>query len=197
MYKKFGKRVLDIVLAIILLIILFVPMLLIGIIIKLDSPGPVFFRQRRLGKDKKEFGMIKFRSMSTLAPKYTPKHKLKGAMSYISPFGRFIRKYSIDELPQLFNILGGSMSFVGPRPALYNQYDLIEARDRYGANTLTPGLSGWAQINGRDEIDTERKAALDGEYLEKQSFLFDLYCLFRTLKVVLLAEGVVEGEMEE
>lgn len=193
MYKKAVKRVLDILLSLILLILLSIPMAVVALLIKLDSRGPVFFTQRRLGKNKKEFLIIKFRSMPTYAPSNTPTSELVDANSLISPFGRFIRRYSIDELPQLFNIIMGSMSLVGPRPVLPSQTELIEKRDLYGANDVKPGLTGWAQINGRDELDDDEKARLDGEYVARLSFLFDVKCIIKTVRRVLSSDGVVEG----
>lgn len=192
-YKDDVKRVIDIVLASIGIGFAAIPMLIVAIMIKKDSPGPVFFRQKRVGKDKTHFNIVKFRSMPVTAPKDTPTHELKDAGSMLSPFQEAIRKYSIDELPQLFNIFVGDMSFVGPRPALWNQYDLIAERDKYGANDVRPGLTGWAQINGRDELPIDVKAAYDGEYVEKLSFWFDVKCFLGTFFKVLRADGVVEG----
>lgn len=193
MYKKCIKRIIDIILSGIGLIIAAIPMLIVAALIKIDSPGPVFFKQKRVGIHKSHFMIIKFRSMPVSAPKDTPTHELKNAASLLSPFQEAIRKYSIDEVPQLFNIFMGQMSFVGPRPALWNQYDLIEEREKYGANDVKPGLTGWAQINGRDELPIEVKAAFDGEYVKKQSFFFDLKCFFGTFFKVAKAEGVSEG----
>ena len=168
-------------------------MLVIALIIKMDSPGPVFFRQKRVGLNKSHFNIIKFRSMSTKAPSDMPTHLFADAESYLTRWQRFIRKSSIDELPQMFNIFAGSMSIIGPRPALWNQYDLIEERDKYGANDVKPGLTGWAQINGRDELPIEVKARLDGEYVERMSLTFDCKCFFGTILKVLKSDGVVEG----
>ena len=193
MYKHFFKRLIDIVLSGIGIIVAAIPMLIVSILIKIDSPGPIFFKQKRVGIHKSHFMIIKFRSMPVSAPKDTPTHELKNAASLLSPFQEAIRKYSIDEIPQLFNIFVGQMSFVGPRPALWNQFDLIEERDRYGANDVKPGLTGWAQINGRDELAIDVKAAYDGEYVRKLSFLFDLKCFFGTFFAVAKAEGVSEG----
>lgn len=193
MYRKVIKRIIDIVLATIGIIITAIPMLIVAVIIKIDSPGPVFFKQKRVGIGKSYFNIIKFRSMPVSAPKDTPTHELKNAAAMLSPFQEAIRKYSIDELPQFFNIFAGDMSFVGPRPALWNQYDLIEERDKYGANDVKPGLTGWAQINGRDELPIDVKAAYDGEYVKKISFLFDLKCFVGTFFKVIKHEGVVEG----
>lgn len=192
-YSKFIKRLIDIILSGIGLIIAAIPMLIVAVLIKIDSPGPVFFKQKRVGIHKSHFMIIKFRSMPVSAPKDTPTHELKNAASLLSPFQEAIRKYSIDEIPQLFNIFAGQMSFIGPRPALWNQYDLIEERDKYNANDVKPGLTGWAQINGRDELPIEVKAAYDGEYVKKQSFAFDLKCFIGTFFAVAKAEGVSEG----
>lgn len=170
--------------------------LIISILIKIDSPGPVFFTQRRIGKNKEEFLILKFRSMRTDAPRDVPTHLLHDTDRHITRFGNFIRKTSLDELPQLINIIKGDMSIVGPRPALYNQYDLIEARDKYGANALVPGLTGWAQIKGRDELPVPRKAALDGYYANHLSFWMDLKCFVGTIPAVLLRRGIVEGAHE-
>ena len=193
MYNNFFKRVLDIVLSFIGIVFAAIPMLIVAVIIKLDSPGPVFFRQKRVGKNKKYFTIIKFRSMPITAPHDMPTHQLENPESMLSGFQRFERRMSIDELPQLFNILIGDMSIIGPRPALWNQEDLIAERDKYGANDILPGLTGWAQINGRDELPIEIKAAYDGEYVKRMSFLFDCKCFFGTIACVLKKEGVVEG----
>lgn len=193
MYKNVIKRLIDIVLSGIGIIVAAIPMLIVAIIIKIDSPGPVFFKQKRVGIHKTYFNIIKFRSMPTTAPKDTPTHELKNAASLLSPFQEAMRKYSIDEIPQLFNIFAGSMSFVGPRPALWNQYDLIEERDKYGANDVKPGLTGWAQINGRDELAIDVKAQFDGEYVKRLGFGFDVKCFFGTFFKVATADGVSEG----
>lgn len=195
-YKSFIKRGLDIFLSFFAIILLALPMLIVAVVIKIDDPGPAIFKQKRVGKDKKLFKLYKFRSMKMNTPEL-PTHLLKNPEQYISKVGKFIRKTSIDELPQLFNILIGQMSIIGPRPALWTQADLIAERDQYGANDIRPGLTGWAQINGRDELDIETKARLDGEYAEKLSFAFDLKCFFGTVKAVLKSEGVVEGEVEK
>lgn len=192
MYKYFFKRLLDIVLSLLGLLVLAVPMLAIAIAIKIDDPGPAFFKQKRVGKGKKLFWLYKFRSMKVNTPNL-PTHLLENPQQYISKVGAFIRKTSIDELPQLFNILRGDMSVIGPRPALYSQEDLIAERDQYRANDIRPGLTGWAQINGRDELEIPVKAKLDGEYVEKLSFGFDIKCFFGTIKSVLKSEGVIEG----
>ena len=193
MYNNFFKRALDIVLSFIGIVFAAIPMLIVAVIIKLDSPGPVFFRQKRVGKNKKYFTIIKFRSMPMTAPHDMPTHQLENPESMLSGFQRFERRMSIDELPQLFNILIGDMSIIGPRPALWNQEDLIAERDKYGANGVRPGLTGLAQISGRDEIAIPVKARLDGEYIEKMSFGFDCKCFFGTVVAVLKHEGVVEG----
>ncbi len=193
MYNNFFKRVLDIVLSFIGIVFAAIPMLIVAVIIKLDSPGPVFFRQKRVGKNKKYFTIIKFRSMPITAPHDMPTHQLENPESMLSGFQRFERRMSIDELPQLFNILIGDMSIIGPRPALWNQEDLIAERDKYGANGVRPGLTGLAQISGRDEIAIPVKARLDGEYIEKMNFGFDCKCFFGTVVAVLKHEGVVEG----
>ena len=193
MYRHLVKRLLDFVLATLAIIVLAIPMLVIAIIIKIDSPGPALFKQRRIGIHKKEFVMLKFRSMPVSAPHDVATHELDVNAIEMTKFQKAIRKFSIDELPQIYNIWLGQLSFIGPRPALYNQYDLIAERDKYGANDVKPGLSGWAQINGRDELEIEAKAKLDGEYAEKISFLFDLKCLIKTFTSVLKHDGVVEG----
>jgi len=167
--------------------------LAIAVIIKIDDPGPVFFKQKRVGIHKSHFGLLKFRSMKMSTPHDTPTHLLKNPEQYITKIGKFLRKSSLDELPQLFNIWKGEMSIIGPRPALWNQYDLIAERDKYGANDVLPGLTGWAQINGRDELEIEVKAKLDGEYVQKLSFAFDVKCFLGTITSVLKSDGVVEG----
>ena len=193
MYRNGLKRVLDFILSLVGLVILSPVLLIIALIIKLTSPGPVFFKQKRVGKNKTYFNILKFRTMRTDTPKDTPTHLLANPDQYITPIGKVLRKTSLDELPQIINILKGDMSIIGPRPALWNQYDLIEERDRYGANDILPGLTGWAQINGRDELEIDVKARLDGEYVERMSFLFDCKCFFGTVTSVLKHEGVVEG----
>ena len=193
MYRNGIKRLLDIAVSLAGLLVLAVPMLAVAVLIELDSPGPVFFRQRRIGIHKTEFEMLKFRTMSTKAPADMPTHLLEDAGSYSTPFQSFLRKYSIDELPQLICVLRNEMSIIGPRPALWNQEDLIAERDRYGANDVLPGLTGWAQINGRDELPIEVKARYDGEYAEHISFAFDCRCFFGTIGKVLHHDGVVEG----
>ena len=193
MYKKFGKRLIDIVLSFTGLVVLAIPMVIFAIIVKLDSKGPILFWQKRVGLHKKTFMMPKFRSMYTETPSDMPTHLLNDPSRWITPVGKVYRKLSIDELPQIWCILTGKMSIIGPRPALWNQFDLIEERDKYGANDVRPGLTGWAQINGRDELEIPVKAKLDGEYVEKMSFLFDCKCFFGTILAVLRHDGVVEG----
>lgn len=197
MYKHFFKRFFDIVLSFIGIIVLALPMLIVAIIIKIDSSGPVLFKQKRVGKKKNGeityFNIWKFRSMPVSAPHDTPTHQLQNAEDMLSRWQRFMRRASIDELPQIFNIFAGQMSVIGPRPALWNQDDLVAERDKYGANDVKPGLTGWAQINGRDELEIPVKAKLDGEYVEKMSFSMDVKCFFGTIKSVLKHDGVVEG----
>lgn len=193
MYKSFLKRVLDFFMSLLGIVVLSPIFLILAIIIKLTSPGPVLFKQKRVGKNKSHFNILKFRTMRTDTPKDCPTHLLSNPDQYITRIGKFMRKTSLDELPQLFNILKGDMAIIGPRPALWNQYDLIEERDKYKANDIKPGLTGWAQINGRDELEIDVKAALDGEYVEKMSFLFDCKCFFGTITSVLKSDGVVEG----
>ena len=193
LYRRFIKRLIDIVLSFLGLVLASWLYLLIIIAIKIDDPGPVFFKQKRVGIHKRYFQLIKFRSMKMSTPHDTPTHLLENPDAYITRVGRFIRKTSLDEIPQLWNILKGDMSIIGPRPALWNQYDLLEERDKYGANDVKPGLSGWAQIHGRDELEIEEKARLDGEYVQKMSFLFDCRCFFGTALKALRGEGVVEG----
>ena len=193
MYRKFFKRAIDILLSLLGLILLLPVFLLLAMAIKLDSKGPVFFKQKRVGLNKKHFYILKFRTMKIDTPKDTPTHLLKNPEQYITRVGRFLRKTSLDELPQIWNILMGHMSIIGPRPALWNQYDLIAERDKYGANDIRPGLTGWAQINGRAELPIEVKARLDGEYVEKMGFWMDLKCFFVTIISVIKGDGVVEG----
>ena len=193
MYKKFVKRLIDLLLSGCAIVILLPVFLILVIAIKLDSPGPVFFRQKRVGIHKSHFGILKFRTMRIDTPRDCPTHLLENPDQWITKVGKFLRKTSLDELPQLFNIFVGQMSIIGPRPALWNQFDLIEERDKYGANDVMPGLTGWAQINGRDELPIVVKAKLDGEYVEKQSFAFDVKCFLGTVISVLKHDGVVEG----
>ena len=193
MYRKFGKRLMDIVLSGVILIPLSLVYLILAIAIKIDDPGPVFFRQKRVGLHKTHFEIMKFRTMKMETPKDTPTHLLKNPEQYITWVGGFLRKYSLDELPQILQIFTGEMSIVGPRPALWNQFDLIEERDKYGANDIRPGLTGWAQINGRDELPIDVKARLDGEYVQKMGFFFDIKCMLGTVLPVFTGAGVVEG----
>jgi len=197
MYQKFVKRLLDILLSLCGVLVLALPMLVIALLVKLDSKGPVLFYQKRVGKGKVLFSMPKFRSMYTETPANMPTHLLNDPTRWITPVGRTLRKYSLDELPQLFSILTGKMSVIGPRPALWNQDDLIAERDKYGANDVRPGLTGWAQINGRDELAIPVKAAFDGEYVKNLSFAFDCKCFFGTITKVLTHEGVSEGGPKE
>lgn len=190
---KYLKRPLDFLIALIALIILSPLFLLIAIWIKLNSKGPVFFRQKRVGKNKELFGIYKFRSMRIDTPSDMPTHLLNDPEFFITSSGRFLRKTSLDELPQLINIIKGDMAIIGPRPALWNQYDLIKERDKYGANDVRPGLTGWAQINGRDELEIPIKAKLDGDYVGRMSFVFDIKCFVGTIISVFRSDGVIEG----
>ncbi|WP_326716801.1 sugar transferase [Vagococcus jeotgali] len=193
MYKHGIKRILDFILSLVGIIVLSPLLIIIVIAIKLDSKGPVLFTQRRVGKDKVLFTIYKFRTMKTDTPKEMPTHLLDNPDFFITKVGKFLRKTSLDELPQLFNILIGNMAIIGPRPALWNQEDLIEERDKYGANNIRPGLTGWAQINGRDELDIDVKAELDGYYVEHESFSMDVKCFVGTIISVTKSDGVVEG----
>lgn len=193
MYKQYIKRILSVIMSVLGLIGVGWLMVILGIAIKLDSPGPVLFQQKRIGLHKKSFQILKFRTMRIDTPKDVPTHQLENPEQYITRIGKFLRKTSLDELPQLFNILAGDMAIIGPRPALWNQFDLIEERDKYGANDVRPGLSGWAQINGRDSLQIPDKARYDGEYVEKMSLGFDFKCMLGTVKVVLNNSGVIEG----
>ena len=193
MYKLFGKRLLDVVLSLAALAVLAVPMMIFAVMIKREDKGSAFFTQKRVGKDKRHFMMYKFRSMRNDTPHDVPTHLLSDPEQYLLRCGRWMRKYSIDELPQIINILKGDMSVVGPRPALWNQYDLLAERDKYGANAIRPGLTGWAQINGRDELEIPEKARLDGEYVKREGFMFDVMCVWRTVFSAARHEGVVEG----
>lgn len=193
MYKAFWKRLIDLLLSAVGIVVLALPMLILVLMIKLDSPGPVLFKQKRVGIHKTHFNILKFRTMGIDTPKDTPTHLLENPEQWITKVGKLLRKTSLDELPQIFNIFMGHMSVIGPRPALWNQYDLIEERDKYGANDVLPGLTGWAQINGRDELEIPDKAKLDGEYVEKMSFLFDCKCFIGTVTAVLGSKGIVEG----
>ncbi|WP_162011058.1 sugar transferase [Streptococcus sp. S784/96/1] len=192
MYLKL-KRMLDVIISGLAILVLSPILLIIVIAIKLDSKGPVLFKQKRVGKGKKYFMIYKFRSMYIDAPSDMPTHMLKNPAAMITKVGGFLRKTSLDELPQLFNIFKGEMSIVGPRPALWNQYDLIEERDKYGANDIRPGLTGWAQINGRDELEIDVKATLDGYYVKHMGLVLDAKCFFGTFLSVAKSDGVVEG----
>ena len=193
MYQNFFKRLLAIVLSLLGLICLGWLLILLCVAIKIDSPGPVLFKQKRVGKGKSHFYILKFRTMRIDTPRDMPTHLLANPEQYITRVGKFLRKTSLDELPQLLNILKGDMAIIGPRPALWNQFDLIAERDKYGANDIRPGLTGWAQINGRDELEIDVKAKLDGEYVERLSFGFDVKCFLGTIAAVLRSDGVVEG----
>lgn len=193
MYARYGKRTLDLVLASIGAIVIFIPMLFVALVIKLDSPGGVFFKQPRYGKDKKPFTVYKFRTMSTDAPANMPTNSFTEAGSYITRFGKIMRKLSIDELPQIINVLRGEMSIVGPRPVVLTEKGLIRQRAKYRANSVKPGITGWAQVNGRDELDDIIKARMDGYYVENFGFVTDLKCLFKTFVVILTAAGHSEG----
>ena len=192
MYKSFFKRFLDFILATLGILVLALPMLILAIVIKLDSPGPVLFRQKRVGIHKSHFNILKFRTMWVDTPKDVPTHLLENPEQWITKVGGFMRRTGLDELPQIFNIFLGQMSIIGPRPALWNQFDLIAERDRYGANDVLPGLTGWAQINGREELDIPVKANLDGEYVLRLSFLFDCKCFFRTVIFLLKSARVAK-----
>lgn len=198
MYKNVIKRIIDLVLSLLGAIILLPVFIIVSVLIYIDDPGPVFFKQKRIGKNKKIFWLHKFRSMKMNTPDI-PTHLLDNPEQYITRVGRVLRLLSIDELPQIYDILLGKMAIIGPRPALWNQYDLIAERDKYGANDIKPGLTGWAQINGRDELPIDIKAKFDGEYTEKinvggfTAFAMDLKCFFGTITKVLKHEGVVEG----
>ena len=193
MYQKVVKRIIDIVLSLMGIVVLSPIFLILIVAIKINSKGPIFFKQKRVGIHKTYFNILKFRTMYVDTPKDMPTHMLTNPEQYITKVGKFLRKTSLDELPQMFNILKGDMSIIGPRPALWNQDDLIAERDKYGANDVMPGLTGWAQINGRDELEIPVKAKMDGEYVERMSFVFDCKCFFGTIASVLKHEGVVEG----
>lgn len=190
------KRICDFLFSFILILVLIPAFLLIGIIIKITSRGPVLFKQRRIGKGKKEFYIYKYRTMYLETPKNMPTHLLENPEKYITPVGKILRKTSLDELPQLYNILKGEMSFVGPRPALYNQYDLISLRDEYHVNEVRPGVTGWAQINGRDELGIPEKVKFDSDYIKLQSLWFDIKIIFITFYKALFGYGVVEGKKQ-
>lgn len=193
MLYPYVKRLLDIIFSLAGIIILSPVLIIISILIKLDSKGPVLFKQKRVGKNKREFFILKFRTMRTDTPKDMPTHMLKNPEAFITKLGKFLRKSSLDELPQIFNILKGEMSIIGPRPCLWNQYDLIEERDKYKANDILPGLTGWAQINGRDELPIDVKAKLDGEYVKRIGIRMDVKCFFGTITSVIKSDGVIEG----
>jgi O-antigen biosynthesis protein WbqP len=190
---RISKRIMDLVFSFLGMIILCPLFLLIILAIKLDSSGPILFKQKRVGRDKKLFSILKFRTMLVDTPKDMPTHLLQNPEKYITRMGRFLRKTSLDELPQIWNIFVGQMSIIGPRPALWNQADLIAERDKYGVNKLLPGLTGWAQINGRDELPIEIKARYDGEYARRIGLAMDVRCFFGTIISVIKKEGVLEG----
>ncbi|MDF2557716.1 MAG: capsular biosynthesis protein [Bacillales bacterium] len=196
MYKEI-KPIIDFLISLLALLMIWPVLFIIALIIKIDSPGPVLFKQKRFGKDKEFFNILKFRSMRSDAPKDTPTHLLKDANTQITKVGKFLRKSSLDELPQILNILKGEMSVIGPRPALWNQTDLIDERDKYNANSVRPGLTGWAQINGRDELPIVVKARLDGEYVKKINLWFDLKIFMKTILSVLNSKGVKEGTNDQ
>lgn len=193
MYQKFGKRMVDVVLSGCGILVLAPVYLILALAIKIDDPGPILFRQKRVGIHKSHFQIMKFRTMKMETPRDMPTHLLENPEQYITRVGKILRKTSLDELPQIFQIFTGEMSIIGPRPALWNQFDLIAERDKYGANDVRPGLTGWAQINGRDELPIDVKARFDGEYVRNMSFLFDCKCFFGTIASVLRSDGVVEG----
>lgn len=192
MYRHFLKPLMDFLIGLIGTIVLLPLFIILGIIIFIDDPGPIFFKQKRVGKKKRLFTIYKLRTMKRKTPD-VPTHLLEHPEQYITRVGRVLRKLSLDELPNLFSLLTLRMSLIGPRPALWNQDDLIAERDKYGANNVRPGITGWAQINGRDELEIPEKAKLDGEYVKRMSFLFDCKCFFGTIKAVFKHEGVVEG----
>ena len=193
MYQKYAKRLIDLLLSACAIVVLSPVYLLICLAIVADDPGPVFFRQKRVGIHKTHFRILKFRTMKVSTPKDVPTHLLENPEQYITRVGKFLRRTSLDELPQIFQIFTGKMAIIGPRPALWHQFDLIAERDKYGANDVRPGLTGWAQINGRDELPIDVKARFDGEYVQNISFAFDCKCFFGTIRSVLKSEGVVEG----
>ena len=201
MYRGFFKRFFDVTLSLFGIIVLFPILLIIAIAIKIDSKGPIIFKQQRIGKNKKQFMILKFRTMRVDTPPNAPTHELANPEKWITKVGKFLRKTSLDELPQIFCILANKMSIIGPRPALYNQNDLIDERDKYGANDIKPGLTGWAQINGRDELEISVKARLDGEYVKKlkegkfKGFLMDWKCFWGTVYCVFKGDGIVEGSV--
>lgn len=197
MYRRVVKRLLDIMLSLAGLTVLAIPLLIIALIVKLDSPGPALFWQRRVGIHRTFFMMPKFRTMHIDTPHDMPTHLLEDPARWITRSGRLLRRFSLDELPQIFCILTAKMSVIGPRPALWNQEDLLAEREKYGANDIRPGLTGWAQINGRDELPIEVKARYDGEYAAQMSFWLDWRCFWGTVWTVLRHDGVVEGGVEE
>ena len=192
----FMKRCIDLILSAIGIILLSPIIIILCLLIKLDSRGPILFKQKRIGKNKEEFYIWKFRTMRIDTPHDVPTHMLDNADQYITRMGKFLRKTSLDELPQLFQIFTGKMSIVGPRPALWNQYDLITKRDEGLANSIRPGLTGWAQTHGRDELEIDVKAKFDNYYAEHMSFALDVKCFFRTIVQVCKQEGVVEGKQD-
>lgn len=187
------KYVIDILLSAVALLVIWPILLFIAILIKLETPGPILFKQKRIGIHKTEFYIIKFRTMKIDTPRNTPTHLLENPQQYITKMGMILRKTSLDELPQLMNVIKGEMSLIGPRPALWNQYDLIENRDKYQANDVRPGLTGWAQVNGRDQLSINSKAELDGEYVKRISFFLDCKCFFMTINSVIRHRGIIEG----
>lgn len=193
MYREYGKRIEDVSIALAALVILGLPMLLVAAAIRLTSKGPALFRQKRFGKDKQLFTVYKFRTMSTKAPKNMPTNSFTNADSYITPLGGVLRKLSIDELPQLLNVIKGEMSIVGPRPVIKTEKKLISLRQKYHANSVKPGITGWAQVNGRDDLDDQRKAEMDGEYVQRLSFLTDIKIMIKTVGAVLMMSGHTEG----
>lgn len=196
MFYTFIKRLIDLVLSLIAILVFSPIFILISILIKLDSKGSVLFKQERIGKNKTHFYILKFRTMRIDTPKNMPTHLLENPEQWITKMGKFLRKSSLDELPQLFNILKGEMSIVGPRPALWNQFDLIELRDQFKVNEITPGLTGWAQVNGRDELSIDDKVRFDKEYFDQMNLVFDIKCIILTLFKVFKSEGVVEGKVK-
>ena len=196
MYAKHIKRIVDFTLSLIAVPILLIPMIAIAIAIKLDSPGPVFFKQRRVGINRKSFYILKFRTMRIDTPVNIPTEMLENADSYITKVGKFLRKTSLDEIPQIFNILAGHMAVIGPRPALWNQYKLVSMRDKMNVNSVRPGLTGWAQVNGRDTLSDEQKVWFDSEYVKNLSPMFDMKCFIRTVGKVIKQEDIVEGRVE-
>lgn len=192
---KYIKRCIDLCLSLVGFIIVCPIFIVLIILIKIDSRGPIFLKQKRICVNKGYFNILKFRTMRIETPKDTPTHMLENPEQYITRIGKFLRRTSVDELPQIINIISGKMSIIGPRPALWNQYNLIDERDKYGANDIPPGLTGWAQINGRDELSIDVKARLDGEYVKKMSFGMDVKCFFLTIYSVMKHDGVVEGGM--